>query len=66
MPLHSDQGRDPVADFRNYYAHLQDDEAKMRFLLMLKERRDVQRDANATVLLPELAERWISERWKSS
>ena len=63
MPLRSDQGRDPAADYRSYYAGLTTEYTKMRFLLMLKERRDAHRDEVARVLLPELCECWISQRW---
>ena len=62
MPLKSDQGRDFVGEYRTYYAGLASEELKIRFLLMLKQRRDFHRDQIAAVLLPELTERWISER----
>ena len=66
MPITSDQGRDFAAEYRKYYAGLSSEETKIRFLLMLKERRDRHRDAVATTLLPELAERWISEKWEAA
>ena len=66
MPLRSDQGRDMAGEYRAYYGSLTSEDTKMKFLLMLKERRDRQRDPIATVLLPEFAERWISERWIAS
>jgi hypothetical protein len=63
MPLKSDQGVDNAFEYRRYFDTLKSEESKMQFLLMLKSRRDLHRDATATVLLPELAERWISEKW---
>ena len=63
MPLKSDQGVDKALEYRRYFDGLKSEELKMQFLLMLKCRRDLHRDATATVLLPELADRWISEKW---
>ena len=54
---------DFAANYRSYYAQLGSEEAKLRFLLMLKERRDLRGDKVAAVLLPELMESWVTSFW---
>ena len=39
------------------------EEAKINFLVMLKERRDMQKDDTARRALLNLASRWISEKY---
>ena len=41
------------------------DEAKVRFLLMLKEKRDRQSDTAAGNLLEELTAKWLKERFSA-
>jgi hypothetical protein len=62
MPMPSD--RDDFAQtYRKYYSILTSDENKIKFLLMLKERRDLRRDEVAGALLKELVERWTTEKF---
>jgi hypothetical protein len=56
------QGSDPAQAYRDYYANLATEDARLKFLLMLKERRDFHNDHVAVVLLPELAQAWVSAR----
>jgi len=55
---------DAAEGFIKYYSGLSTEESKLRFLQMLKERRDLNLDPIAGDLLPKLAERWVLERVK--
>jgi len=61
MPRPNDNAAE---SFRSYYGGLTTEESKLKFLQMLKERRDLHNDFIASALLPELVDRWISERVK--
>jgi hypothetical protein len=61
MPRPNDNAAE---SFRSYYGGLTTEESKLKFLQMLKERRDLHNDFIASALLPELVDRWISERIK--
>jgi hypothetical protein len=56
------QGEDSGASFRSYYAGLTTEDSKLRFMQMLKERRDWHGDSVAAKLLPEICARWIGEK----
>ena len=51
----------PRAEYRQHWLTLPNDEAKVRFLLMLKERVFLQHDPAAAAVLPDLASSWLQE-----
>jgi hypothetical protein len=58
-------GHSEIDSYRAYYSGLTTDESKLKFLQMLKERRDWHRDDIAGRLLPELAELWVVSKCQS-
>lgn len=48
--------------YRRYYSGLKTEESKLKFLQMLKERRDWHQDFTAGKLLAELSQRWVIEK----
>lgn len=64
MTLPSGQKIDFKEEWLRYYSGLITDEAKVQFLLMLKERVFVNHDREAAEVLPGLAERWVKEQFR--
>lgn len=59
MPKPNENAED---SYRTYYGGLTTEESKLKFLQMLKERRDWHQDFTAAKLLAELAQRWVVEK----
>jgi hypothetical protein len=53
------------ADWRKAYDLQITEEAKIRYLLRLKEKRDCDDDQIAAELLLELVPLWVKTRWKA-
>lgn len=63
-PLQHEKGWTQVAAWRAHWNALTDEQLKVNFLLMLKERRDLMRDKAAGDVLAELAELWVFEAFQ--
>jgi len=59
MPIPQGNRVDLRKTYRDYWGTLDNDEAKLRYLLMLKERRDTRRDVAAAEVLRNLVSQWL-------
>lgn len=64
MPM-LDSRIDYEKQYRDHFAALMSEKQKVDFLLMLKERRDRNRDAIAGSILLELCGHWIADKFVS-